>query len=144
MYEHIYSSDVLPTPTAVNTAEEGIAVPAIVRAGYGSSMNSPSLVLSSQFWCVGDALFKDKRRIYYCKTSHTGEIRLETISWATARNKSSSSRSGGSQSTTEMLCWVAVCCRSAAGLQDHFWQANSDSVRSGLTIKTNRSGRNKR
>ena len=64
MYEYIYSSDVLPTPTAVNTAEEGIAVPVIVRAGCGSSMNSPSLVLSSQFSCVGDAHFEDKLGIY--------------------------------------------------------------------------------
>ena len=51
MYEYIYNSDVLPTPSAVNTAEEGIAVPAIVRARCGSSMNSPSLVLQYRNNC---------------------------------------------------------------------------------------------
>ena len=40
MYEYIYSSDVLPTPTAINIAEEGVAAPAIVRAGCGSIVNS--------------------------------------------------------------------------------------------------------
>ena len=106
MYEYIYSSDVLPTPTAVSTAEEGIAVPAIVWAGYGSSMNSLSLVLSSQFWCVGDTIFEDKRRNYCCNFTYWRDT---SRNCDPARN-TSSSRSGGSQRTTEMLWFVAVCC----------------------------------